>query len=273
MHSMHYVISYRASFKPELPQFFIERYSNPGDLVLDPFGGRGTTTLQANLMGRLGAHNDINPVSTRIAYAKSLPFSVAEIEARLKEFKLDKRVALPGPDLDLLAFYHKNTLKELINLRKAIAARPDDLSRYIELVALSRLHGHSDGFFSVYTFPQISVPVQAQRRINKKRKQKPLYREVAPRILKKAKQIIKSGKLEHIRNLGRNNVYTVTTLSAGGSFRPGDLQRDLAVGVGVGHVGKGDGQGDEQVGRHHPGEQQPAPLKRGAQQQPQHQEW
>ncbi|HLP20496.1 MAG TPA: DNA methyltransferase, partial [Chitinophagales bacterium] len=36
-------ISYRACFKPELPRFFIERFTQPGDVVYDPFNGRGTT--------------------------------------------------------------------------------------------------------------------------------------------------------------------------------------------------------------------------------------
>src|SRR4051794_1805062 len=36
-------ISYRACFKPQLPRFFIERLTKPGDRVYDPFMGRGTT--------------------------------------------------------------------------------------------------------------------------------------------------------------------------------------------------------------------------------------
>src|SRR5690349_7507996 len=42
VHSLH-EISYRACFKPQLPRFFIERLTNPGDKVYDPFMGRGTT--------------------------------------------------------------------------------------------------------------------------------------------------------------------------------------------------------------------------------------
>src|SRR6188768_3788849 len=38
-HSLHEV-SYRACFKPQLPRFFIERLTKPGDLVYDPFMGR-----------------------------------------------------------------------------------------------------------------------------------------------------------------------------------------------------------------------------------------
>src|SRR5512138_688234 len=44
-HSLH-EISYRACFKPQLPRFFIERLTDPGEVVLDPFMGRGTTPLE-----------------------------------------------------------------------------------------------------------------------------------------------------------------------------------------------------------------------------------
>jgi|GEM_PF-1021894 len=39
-------VSYRACFKPQLPRFFIERLTEPGDTVYDPFGGRGTTAIE-----------------------------------------------------------------------------------------------------------------------------------------------------------------------------------------------------------------------------------
>ena len=61
-HSLH-EISYRACFKPQLPQFFISRLSKPGDAVYDPFMGRGTTPLEAHLLGRKPLGNDINPLS------------------------------------------------------------------------------------------------------------------------------------------------------------------------------------------------------------------
>ena len=60
MHSLHYVVSYRASFKPELPNFFIKNFSNKEDVIFDPFAGRGTTILEANLLERIGWANDVN---------------------------------------------------------------------------------------------------------------------------------------------------------------------------------------------------------------------
>lgn len=183
---LHYILSYRASFKAELPDFFIRQFSKPGDIVLDPFGGRGTTALQANLLRRIAFHNDINPISEKIAYAKTHPVSLSRLEQRLAEFDLSRPVHIDEHS-QLLAFYHPDTLKELLNLRSEIQRNYDDVNRFIELVAVSRLHGHSDGFFSVYSFPQIAVSPEAQRKINEKRGQTPPYREVKSRIARKAR--------------------------------------------------------------------------------------
>ena len=56
-------ISYRACFKPQLPRFFIQRLSEPGDITYDPFMGRGTTVIEAGLLGRTPHGCDINPLS------------------------------------------------------------------------------------------------------------------------------------------------------------------------------------------------------------------
>ena len=46
-HSLHPMCSYLASFPAALAHAFVARYSRPGDVVLDPFSGRGTAPLQA----------------------------------------------------------------------------------------------------------------------------------------------------------------------------------------------------------------------------------
>jgi DNA modification methylase len=57
-------VSYRACFKPQLPRFFIERLTVAGDTIYDPFLGRGTTIIEAALLGRRVAGCDINPISS-----------------------------------------------------------------------------------------------------------------------------------------------------------------------------------------------------------------
>ncbi len=64
-HAIHEV-SYRACFKPQLPAFFIAGLTVKGDAVHDPFMGRGTTPIQAALMGRRPVGNDVNTLSVLI---------------------------------------------------------------------------------------------------------------------------------------------------------------------------------------------------------------
>src|SRR4051812_49671110 len=77
-HSFHPMCSYLASFPAALAHAFIARYSRPGDVVLDPFSGRGTTPLQACAEGRIGAGNDLNPLAHLLTAAKVDPPSRPE---------------------------------------------------------------------------------------------------------------------------------------------------------------------------------------------------
>ena len=82
-HSLHEV-SYRACFKPQLPRFFIERLTRPGDVVYDPFMGRGTTVLEAALLGRTSLGNDVNPLSRILVEPRLRPPSAATVQQRLE---------------------------------------------------------------------------------------------------------------------------------------------------------------------------------------------
>src|SRR5690348_12767531 len=101
-HSLH-EISYRACFKPQLPRFFIERLTELGEVVYDPFMGRGTTPIEAALLGRVPVGNDVNPLSKVMTKPRLNPPRLTEVEARLKEIHLNEPADTPE---DLLAFYH-----------------------------------------------------------------------------------------------------------------------------------------------------------------------
>ena len=207
MHSLHYANSYRASFKPELPEYFISRFTSPGDRVGDPFGGRGTTILQAALMNRKGVSNDVNPLSERLAGPKINPVTIEEISERLDEIDLSAPVDLSRED-DMSMFYHPDTYRELINLRNYLTDHRDNVDRFIEMTALSRLHGHSNGFFSAYSFPQISIPKVNQAKINKTRGIEPDYRDIKSRIIKKAKTTLKSGNIDELKRWAKHQKLT-----------------------------------------------------------------
>jgi site-specific DNA-methyltransferase (adenine-specific) len=87
-HSFHPMCSYLASFPAALTHAFIARYSRRGDVVLDPFSGRGTTPLQAAAEGRIGVGNDLNPFAHLLTAAKVEPATPAEARTRLAALRL-----------------------------------------------------------------------------------------------------------------------------------------------------------------------------------------
>ena len=198
-HSLH-EISYRACYKPQLPAFFIKRFCEIDDVVYDPFMGRGTTLIEAQLHGCRAYGNDINPLSQVLTKPRLTPPTLSQIEQRLQE------VTLPTDettDPDLLVFFEKGTLQELYGWRKYFRQKQernqfDRTDAWLQMVACNRLTGHSKGFFSVYTLPpNQATSVQAQQKINQKRSQKPEYRDTKQLIFKKSKQLLRHSIPDH----------------------------------------------------------------------------
>jgi hypothetical protein len=191
-HSLH-EISYRACFKPQLPRFFIERLTAPGDVVYDPFMGRGTTVLEAGLHGRVPLGCDINPLSRALVSPRLSPPTLDEVEQALD--RVDFQRAEEGPP-DLLAFYHSETLREICSLRRHLVSLTESgelppAEAWLRMVALNRLTGHSSGFFSVYTLPpNQALSAASQRKINTRREQQPPRRDVPVLILAKSRSLL-----------------------------------------------------------------------------------
>jgi len=212
-HRLH-EISYRACFKPQLPEFFISRLTKPGQMVYDPFMGRGTTVLQAALMDRKGVGVDINPLSILLTKPRLSPPPLEKIQERLQEIVLEGDIDTPE---DLLVFFHPNTLRALCKLREWFSNRNyegkiDSVDEWIQMIALNRLTGHSSGFFSVFTLPpNQAVTVKSQRKINEKRNQIPPERDVRALILKKSRILLKDLGPTRVKG---HSLYTASASSA-----------------------------------------------------------
>ena len=195
-------ISYRACFKPQLPKFFIELLTKEGDFVYDPFSGRGTTAIAAGILSRNVISNDINPLSKILTKARFFIPNIEQVAKRLSEidFKYNKRA-----NIDLSMFYHPKTESELVSLRDYLIKKnkkSDSIDNWIRMVATNRLTGHSPGFFSVYTLPpNQAVSQESQKKINKKRNQRPEYRNIKEIILLKTQSLIKDLSEQEIKNL------------------------------------------------------------------------
>jgi hypothetical protein len=156
--------------------------------------GRGTTPLEAALIGRIPLGCDVNPLSQVLVGPRLRPPYLEQIEQRLAAIDLSTDVEVRN---DLGVFYHAETLREICALRSYLLQREhagtiDDTDRWIRMVAVNRLTGHSPGFFSVYTLPpNQAVSIPQQKKINARRGQKPPKRDVRAIILRKSKTLLR----------------------------------------------------------------------------------
>lgn len=126
-HAMHSMCSYHGMFPAKVAHYFIQRYSKPGDTVLDPFSGRGTTALQARVEGRLAVCNDLNPLAYVLSRAKVDPPTWGEVNRFLDELEtLFNKTPTADLDVspDIRMLYHENTLRQLTFIRERLISQP-----------------------------------------------------------------------------------------------------------------------------------------------------
>src|SRR5262245_42481049 len=78
-YASHDVHAFAAKFPPQLPRAFIRGLTAPGDIVLDPMMGSGTTIVEALLEGRRGIGLDIDLLALRVSQAKTIPMRVDDL--------------------------------------------------------------------------------------------------------------------------------------------------------------------------------------------------
>jgi site-specific DNA-methyltransferase (adenine-specific) len=177
-HAYHPMCSYLASFPAALAHAFVARYTRPGDVVLDPFSGRGTTPLQACAEGRVGVGNDLNPLAHVLTAAKVEPPTGRELAARMASLRIEwsfeapgwldlaARVAAGGPALvpvagsagspaaatetvptEVALAFHPGTFAQVLFARARL--RLDDRAdRFIAAALVGILHGKRPGYLS-----------------------------------------------------------------------------------------------------------------------------
>jgi hypothetical protein len=81
----HNFYRYPARFSPKLVRAAIDAFTEPGDLVLDPFVGGGTTLVESMVSGRHAIGADISSLATFVSEVKTTIYSEDEL-ARLKHW-------------------------------------------------------------------------------------------------------------------------------------------------------------------------------------------
>jgi DNA modification methylase len=93
----HGIYSYPAKFIPHVPRWAILKFSRPGDVVLDPFCGSGTTLVEARRLGRHSLGTDFSPMAQLLTRVKTTPLRLEQIEAALDRAMVRYRERLDGP--------------------------------------------------------------------------------------------------------------------------------------------------------------------------------
>ena len=141
-HPLHSLCSYFAMFPPQVPHVFIRWLTKPGDVVYDPFAGRGTAPMEACRMGRVGMGSDANPLAHLLTASKVNAPTTSEAQARLNILRhlcVPKNPSSAPADIQML--YSDRVLGQLIWLRETLNLnRRDDC--FIMAMILGVLHAH-----------------------------------------------------------------------------------------------------------------------------------
>lgn len=206
---LHRMAARTGSFPPALANYLIKTFSKADDVVLDLFSGKGTTLLEAILLGRKSLGCDISEEAFILSKAKARPVSsrLASNYIRSKasvvqsgRLKVDLRKI---PDT-VAQFYHPNTLRQLIVAFKVFNADRTcgtALKKRLAFHALGCLigimHGPSDIYLSLRCSHAYSMsPRYVQRYVSEYQRThpgstefEPLNKDVIGWLIKKSDQV------------------------------------------------------------------------------------
>lgn len=194
--SLHRIMSRTGSFPPALARWVVEKFSQRGDIVLDPFSGKGTAPLEACLAGRVGVGNDLAPEAYVVTRAKVNPVSLKEVRfwaERASRLMRPDAVSVYDVEDDVRVFYHPQTLKQILAVRELLLEADDDTSNFVKACMLGILHGSSEISLSVPCSHSFSMaPRYIRRYVSEHRLKKPL-RNVLGCLMKKAEMVLADG--------------------------------------------------------------------------------
>jgi len=128
---VHRLHPYLGKFVPQLVEIFLRRHFRPGDLVLDPFAGSGTTLVEASVQGVHSVGVDISAFNALLSRVKTAPRDPAVAErdlraalARLEAGERGQR-APREPSPYLATWYHPQALDDLLAYRALLAGYPE----------------------------------------------------------------------------------------------------------------------------------------------------
>lgn len=149
----HDIHPYPAKYIPQIPANLIRRLSLPGELILDPFGGSGTTAAEAVRLGRRSISVDANPLATLIGRVKTSgvceedKIRLDRLASAVQTYALDSAPAIDlakirrwVPDIpNIEKWFSPIVTAELACIRRLITELTEGRSGDIAFLALSRI--------------------------------------------------------------------------------------------------------------------------------------
>jgi DNA modification methylase len=132
---VHRLHPYLGKFIPQLVEVFLKKYFKPGQIILDPFVGSGTTLIEANILNMPSIGIELSEFSYLIAKVKTQKYDIELVEKEIldilnktKEFsrKIQKNQISLFDDWDFepseyfKTWYHPRAIKEIYFYRSLI---------------------------------------------------------------------------------------------------------------------------------------------------------
>ena len=221
----HYTCSYMAMFPPQLPHYFIMRFTEHGDIVLDPFSGRGTTPVQAMSQSRFGIGNDLNDLAYVLTRGKIVNPSLDEVSRRLDElergFVREDWLRMKGIPLKIRMIFHPETQRHLMYLSRELKWRENDVDAFLTMVLMGAMHGASPGFLSLSMPNTFSMGWNYVKKYIKKHNLKRPNRDAFEILRNRSERFLKLGPLP---GKGQAIHGDVRNLDTSGEITPGSVK-------------------------------------------------
>jgi DNA modification methylase len=101
---VHRLHPYLGKFIPQLVEIFLRKYFKPGQTVLDPFAGSGTTLVQANELGVNAVGYDISAFNVMLIRAKTKQYDLKRVKQEILDI-LEKIHPSPAASTNQLTFW------------------------------------------------------------------------------------------------------------------------------------------------------------------------
>ena len=217
--SMHQLSPYIGKLKSSIARDLVVSYSEPGDLIVEPFCGAGTIALEAALLGRRVFASDVSSYSRILSLAKLRCPETLSDALKSANALLGEAEAIGPGNTDQVpewvrVFFHSQTLAEVVTFA-ALCREPG--REFFMACLLGILHHQRPGFLS-YPSSHL-VPYLRQKKFPPQLyPEMYAYRELRPRLLAKIERAYKRGAVLPERNLCRFVQSRIEELSFPGDF-------------------------------------------------------